>query len=149
MIDMRPIEYVNNPYLIGKNDNLISVNSTLTVDLTGQVCSESIGFRQFSGTGGQLDFVRGARTSKGGKSFIALMSTADTKNGKVSKISCSMLPGTVVTTPRSDTMYVVTEYGIVNIWGKSISERAKALISIAHPDFRDQLTDEAKENNLL
>lgn len=149
MVEIRPVPYVNDPRVIGKNDNMISVNSTLTMDLTGQVCSESIGFNQFSGTGGQVDFVRGARYSKGGKSFIALLSTADTKSGKVSKITCSMLPGTVVTTPRTDVMYVVTEYGIADIWGKSISDRAKALISIAHPDFRDQLIDEARENNLL
>ncbi len=149
LIDMRSTIYVNDPQNIGKNDNFISVNSTLSVDLTGQVCSESIGFNSYSGTGGQLDFVRGARLSKGGKSFIALLSTAETKAGKISKIKCSLDPGTIVTTPRTDTMYVVTEYGIVNIWGKSVPDRTKAMISIAHPSFRDQLTAEARENNLI
>ncbi len=148
-LEMRPVSYVNDTRIVGSNDNLISVNSTLAVDLTGQVCSESIGFNQFSGTGGQLDFVRGARYSKGGKSFIALLSTAETKKGRVSKINCILPPGSVVTTPRTDTMYVVTEYGIADVWGKNISDRVKAMISIAHPDFRDQLLDEARENKLL
>lgn len=149
MFESCPAMYVNDPRNIGRNDNFMSINSTLSVDLTGQVCSESIGFRQYSGTGGQLDFVRGSRYSKGGKSFIALLSTADTKDGKVSKISSSLLPGTVVTTPRTDTMYVVTEYGIANLWGKSIAERVEEMIAIAHPDFRDQLTQEAKEVQLI
>ena len=146
---MLPVPYVNDPRNIGKNNNLMSINNTLMVDLTGQVCSESIGFNQFSGTGGQLDFVRGAKYSKGGKSFIALNSTAETKNGTVSKITCALPPGTAVTTPRTDTQYVVTEYGIADVWGRTIPERVEALISIAHPDFRDQLTLEAKEAKLI
>ena len=141
--------YVNDPNVIGQHDNFISINNTIAVDLTGQVCSETIGFKQFSGTGGQLDFVRGARKSKGGKSFIALKSTAMTKKGLVSKISCALQPGTVVTVPRTEVQYIVTEYGVVNLWGQDISSRVKAMISIAHPDFRKQLTAEAIEVGLL
>jgi len=148
-VEILPVPYINDPRNIGKNDNLMSINNTLMVDLTGQVCSESIGFNQFSGTGGQLDFVRGAKYSKGGKSFIALNSTAETKNGTISKITCALPPGTAITTPRTDTQYIVTEYGIVNVWGKTLPERVEALISIAHPDFRDQLTLEAKEAKLI
>lgn len=147
--EIRPFEYTNDPLIIGANDNMISINSAISVDLTGQVCSESIGFKQFSSTGGQIDFVRGARISKGGKSFIALKSTVKTEKGLASKITTKLAPGTVVTTPRSDIEYLVTEYGMVNLKYKSIPERVKAIISIAHPDFRDQLTAEAKEAGLI
>jgi 4-hydroxybutyrate CoA-transferase len=148
-IEARAAAYVNDPNIIRQHDKFISINSTIEVDLTGQVCSETIGFRQFSGTGGQLDFVRGARYSKDGKSFIALKSTAMTKKGLVSKISCSLQPGTVVTVPRTEVQYIVTEYGIVNLWGEDIQSRVKAMISIAHPDFRGKLTSEAVEAGLL
>lgn len=148
-IEARAASYVNDPNIIGQHDKFVSINSTLAVDLTGQVCSETIGFTQYSGTGGQLDFVRGARKSKGGKSFIALKSTAMTKSGIASKISSALQPGTVVTVPRTEVQYIVTEYGIVNLWGKDIQSRVKAMISIAHPDFREKLTSEAVEAGLL
>jgi 4-hydroxybutyrate CoA-transferase len=119
-------------------------------DLTGQVCSESIGFQQFSATGGQLNFVRGARLSKGGKAFLTLESTAKKADGQiVSRILSALPPGEVVTTPRSDVDYICTEYGAVHLRGKSISQRVKAMISIAHPDFRDQLEKEAKEAKMI
>jgi len=119
-------------------------------DLTGQVCSESIGFKQFSATGGQLNFVRGARLSKGGKAFLTLESTAKKQDGViVSRILSALPPGAVITTPRSDVDYIVTEYGAVNLRGKSISQRVKEMLSIAHPDFRDKLMKEAKEVKLI
>lgn len=150
LVHSAPIHEVNNIENIAKNDNFISINNALLVDLTGQVCSESLGFKQFSCTGGQLDFVKAAALSKGGKSFIALSSTVKTKNGGVeSKISLTLPPGTAVSTPRADVMYVVTEYGIADIYQKSIDNRVKALIQIAHPDFREQLTTQAKEAGLL
>jgi 4-hydroxybutyrate CoA-transferase len=149
MIEQRPVSYVNDPYIIAKNDNLMSINGTLAVDLTGQVCSESIGFDQFSGTGGQLDFVRGARYSKGGKSFIALKAATNTKHGRVSKICCALPPGSVVTTPRSEVQYIVTEFGIADLFGKDIQERVNAMISIADPGFKDQLRNEAIEAGLI
>jgi 4-hydroxybutyrate CoA-transferase len=143
MIEQRPVAYVNDPNIIGKNDNLMSINGTLAVDLTGQVCSESLGYQQFSGTGGQLDFVRGASYSNGGKSFIALKSVTNGKNRTVSKVCCALPPGSVVTTPRSEVQYIVTEFGIAELRGKSIQERVNEMISISHPDFREKLRDEA------
>ena len=145
-IEMYPISWVNDPRVIAKNDNFISVNSALAVDLTGQVCSETIGIRTFSGPGGQLDFVRGARWSNGGKSFIVINSVTEKKDGtKISKIDLALPHGSAVTTPRADVQYIVTEYGIAELRYKSLAERAKALISIAHPDFRDELTYKAKQ----
>lgn len=145
-IEMYPISWVNDPRVIAKNDNFISVNSALAVDLTGQVCSETIGIRTFSGPGGQLDFVRGARWSNGGKSFIVINSVTEKKDGtKISKIDLALPLGSAVTTPRADVQYIVTEYGIAELRYKSLAERAKALISIAHPDFRDELTYKAKQ----
>jgi len=145
-----PVGYINNENVIGKNDNFISINNAIMCDLTGQVCSESIGFAQFSGTGGQLNFVRGARLSKGGKSFLTLESSCKKADGQaLSRICSAFPPGAVVTTPRSDADYIVTEYGAVHLRDKSISQRVKAMISIAHPDFRDQLMKEARENKLL
>lgn len=146
---MRGIE-ANDPHIIGKNDNQISINTTIEVDLTGQVCSESIGHVQFSGTGGQADTSIGAQNAKNGKSFIALYSTAMVKNKEtgereeVSKIVTTLKPGAAVTLSRSDVDYVVTEYGCVSLRGTTIEERVKLLISIAHPKFRDQLLEEAK-----
>lgn len=146
LIEMYPISWVNDPRIIAKNDNFISVNSALAVDLTGQVCSETIGLRTFSGPGGQLDFVRGARWSKGGRSFIVINSVAEKKDGsRVSKIDLALPLGSAVTTPRTDVDCIVTEYGVAELRFKSLSERAKALISIAHPDFRDELTFKAKQ----
>lgn len=140
-----PVDYVNDDYIISKNDNVISINSTIEIDLTGACNSEHLKGHQYSATGGQVDFVRGAYKSKNGKSFIALTSTAS--NGKFSKI-VPKLSGPVTTT-RTDVQYVVTEYGIVNLKGLSSSERASALINIAHPKFRDELLKEAKKLNIL
>lgn len=149
-VEFLPISYVNDPLTLAKIDNFNSINSALTVDLTGQVCSESIGFSQYSGTGGQLDFVRGSNYSKGGQSFIALSSVAGASKGKPkTRIVCTLEPGTVVTTPRSLVEYIVTEHGIVNLKNKSINYRVNAMISVAHPDFRDQLREEAIQYGLL
>jgi 4-hydroxybutyrate CoA-transferase len=146
MIEMHTCGFVNNPYIIAKNDKMISVNSTLQLDLTGQCASEAIGSYQFSGVGGQADFVQGAWLSKGGKSFIATPSTVQDKNGQlISKIVTSLDYGSFVSTPRTETHWVVTEYGAVLVKGQSIKKRAESLISIAHPDFRDQLRFEAKK----
>jgi itaconate CoA-transferase len=139
-------DYLMDPCVIGQNDNMISVNSIIEVDLTGQCNAESIGGSQFSGTGGQVDFVRGAYRSRGGKSILAFYSTA--KGGKVSRI-VPQLKFTSVTTPRVDVQYLATEYGIVNIKGKSTEERAIAITSLAHPDFRDNLMRKAEEMGLL
>lgn len=150
MVEMLPCDIVNDPYIIGLNDKVVSVNSALEIDLTGQCCSESIGSRHYSGTGGQLDFVEGAWRSEGGKAFITLYSTYTDKKGTVySKITPTLTPGSVVTTSRADMQYVVTEYGIADIKGQSLRERAKRLIAIAHPDFRDQLTFAAKQLHLF
>jgi len=150
MIKVYPIAYIANDYNIAKNDKFISINNALMCDLTGQVCAESLGFDQFSGTGGQLDFVRGAGMSQGGKSFIAFRSVAKKKDGMlISRITSVLPPGAVVTTPRTDVQYVVTEYGIAELRNKSFSERAKALISIAHPQFRENLLKEARQYHLI
>jgi len=145
-----PVDETNLPEKIAENDRVVSINNCLQIDLSGQVASESSGYRHISGTGGQLQFVRGAVSSKGGKSFMCLSSRFTDKQGKPhSRIVPGISPGTVVTTPRSDVMYVVTEHGIVNLKGKSISERALALISIAHPDDRAMLHQQACENKIL
>lgn len=146
-IEILPVDYVNNPEVICKNDNMISINAAVEVDILGQVCAESIGTKHLSGTGGQVDYVRGACQSKGGKSFIAMTSTA--KNGTVSKIQPILTPGAVCTTSKNDVDYVVTEYGAAHLRGKTMFERARALISIAHPDFRDQLAFEAKKRGMI
>ena len=136
--------------IIGQNDNFVSINNALSIDLTGQVCAESIGHRQFSGTGGQLDFVRGAALSRGGKSFIALESTLKKKDGTIaSRIVSSLAPCSVVTTPRTDVHYIVTEYGVANLKCQSIPRRVKSMINIAHPMFREELEKEAKEYGML
>ena len=145
-IEMRPISWVNDPRVIAQHDNFISVNSALAVDLTGQVCSETIGLSSFSGPGGQLDFVRGARWSKGGRSYIVINSVAEKKDGsKISKITLALPLGSAVTTPRADVDCIVTEYGVAELRFKSLAERARALISIAHPEFRDELTAAAQK----
>jgi 4-hydroxybutyrate CoA-transferase len=148
-ISIQPCEMVNSPLQIAKNDNLMSINNGLMIDLSGQTGSESIGTAQFSGTGGQLDFVLGARLSRGGKSFITLPSTAKTKTGLESRIMLALPEGTAVTTPRSYVEYIVTEWGIADLKNKSLSQRAIALIEIAHPDFREELTNQAKEAGIL
>jgi acyl-CoA hydrolase len=144
-----PVDLTNLPSEIAKNDKVVSVNNSAEIDLQGQAASESAGHRQVSGTGGQLQFVRGAYSSRGGKSFLCLASTYDKKGQRKSRIVPTLTPGAIVTTPRTDVMYVVTEWGMVNLKGKSVAERAKALISIAHPDFRDELEKEARRLNLL
>lgn len=142
-VELHPVDYVNNPFIIAQNDNLISINSAIQVDLMGQINSETIAGKQFSGTGGQVDFVRGASMSKGGKSIIALPSTA--AKGTISKIVFSLDDGATVTTSRNDVDYVVTEYGVAKLKGKTLRERAKVLIEISHPDFREELTKKVLE----
>jgi acyl-CoA hydrolase len=144
-----PVDHTNLPHNIMRNDNVISINNTTQIDLQGQAASESDGHRHISGTGGQLQFVRGAYASKGGKSFICLSSTYDKRGDKRSRITLELTKGNIVTTPRTDIMYVVTEYGMVNLQGKTVPERAKALISIAHPDFREGLERQAIEHRLI
>ena len=144
-----PCDLVNDPDIISQNDKLISINSAIEVDLSGQVCSESIGHIQYTHTGGQADFVLGAGRSKGGKTIIAFESVTETKQGRLSKIVTHLKHGSFVTAGRFDTNYVVTEYGVVSLKGKNIRDRVKSLINIAHPDFRDQLTFEAKQAHFL
>lgn len=146
-----PFSFVNNPINIAKNDNMISVNTVVSIDLTGQVCSESIGRRQYSGVGGQGDYVRGAQLARGGKSFLAFKSTVgtDRDGAPVSRIVSAFQAGDIISTPRCDVQYVVTEYGCVNLKLLTMRDRAKALISLAHPDCRSQLTAEAKKAGLL
>ncbi len=144
-----PVDYTNAPERIMQNDNVISINNTTQIDLQGQAASETDGLRHVSGTGGQVQFVRGAYASKNGKSFICLSSTYDKKGDRKSRIVFDLTKHNIVTTPRSDVMYVVTEYGMVNLKGKSIAERALALISVAHPDFREGLEREAYEKRII
>ena len=143
-----PLEYVNDPAVIGSIDNMVSINGCLSVDLYGQVSSESSGLRQISGTGGQLDFLNGASTSKGGKAFLCLPSTYTDKEGTVRSNILPRFSGEIITSPRSQVYFIVTEYGAVNLEGRSTWERAEALISIAHPDFRDELVKAAEEQNI-
>ncbi len=138
---------VNDPYVVAQNDRMVSINSALQVDLAGQVCSESFGPLQYTGTGGQLDMHRGAVMSKGGIGIVALRSTA--KNGTISTIVPMLTPGSFVTIPRQDTDCIITEYGSVRLKGRSVRDRALSLISIAHPDFRETLLEEAKKINLI
>lgn len=140
---MLPVDYVNDPVVISRQNKMVSINSCLQVDFNGQVNSESMGTHQFSGIGGQLDYVRGACMCPNGKSILAMPSTA--KHGTISRIVPVFEPGTTVTTPRTDAHYIVTEYGAVNLRGKSLRERAKLLISIAHPDFRESLWQAYRE----
>ena len=144
-----PVADTNLPHLIMRNHRVVAINNTTQMDLQGQAASESDGLRHISGTGGQLQFVRGAYASEGGKSFMCLSSTFEKNGHRKSRIALSLTPGTMVTTPRTDMMYVVTEYGIVNLKGKSVPERALALISIAHPDFRETLLREAHAHRLI
>ena len=146
-IEILPVDYVNDPNVICRNDNMISINAALEVDLWGQVCAESVGTKHMSGSGGQIDYVRGACQSRGGKSFIAFSSTA--KGGTISKIKPILTPGAVCTTSKNDVDYIVTEYGLAHLRGHSLAARAKQLIAIAHPDFRDELTFEAKKRGIM
>lgn len=137
VIELRTVDYTNDVRVISQISNMVSINSCVEIDMMGQVASESVGMRQISGSGGQVDFVRGAKMSKGGKSIMACYSTA--KGGTISKIVPIMQPGTPITTLRNDVDYVVTEYGIAHMRGLSLHDRARALIAVAHPDFRDKL----------
>ena len=143
------VDYTNSPSFIMQNEKAVSINNTTQIDLQGQAASETDGQRHLSGTGGQLQFVRGAYASKGGKSFICLASTYEKRGERKSRIVFSLTAGNIVTTPRSDVMYVVTEYGMVNLKGRSVAERAKGLIGLAHPDFREELERQAYENRLI
>ena len=145
----RATRYTNLPHIIMQNDRAVSINNTTQMDLQGQAASESDGHRHISGTGGQLQFVRGGYASKGGKSFICMSSTYNKRAAPRSRIVFDLTLGNVVTTPRTDVMYVVTEYGIVNLKGKSVAQRAKAMISIAHPDFREGLERQVHEHRLI
>lgn len=143
IIEFHPQEYVNDPFIIAQNKKMVAINSAIEIDLTGQVCADSIGTKLYSGIGGQVDFIRGAAHSEGGKPIIALPST--TKDFNTSRIVPTLKQGAGVVTSRGDVHYVVTEYGVAQLFGKTIQERAKALINIAHPKFREELTKYAKE----
>lgn len=145
-VEMKRCSYVNNPYILAQNYKMTSINTSLSVDLTGQCASESLGFKQYSGTGGQTDTGIGAQMSPGGKSIIALYSTA--KNGTISSIVPSHYLGAAITYSRNDVQYIVTEYGVANLRGKSIRERVSSLIAIAHPNFREELKEEAIKNRI-
>jgi 4-hydroxybutyrate CoA-transferase len=147
LCEFRPVDHTNDPFVIARNDNMISINSAISVDLTGQVNSDSIGRTIYSGFGGQVDFVRGAARSKGGKPIMALPAT--TKNDTVSKIVFELEPGAGIVTTRADVHYVCTEFGLAYLHGKTLRERALAMISIAHPKFRDELTFKAKQAKLI
>ena len=147
IVELHPTEYVNDPFNIAKNDNMVAINAALQVDLTGQVCADSIGPVFYSGVGGQLDFIRGAARSKGGLPIIALPSTA--KKDTISRISLMLTEGSGVTTTRNDVHYIVTEYGVAELYGKTIRQRAQALINIAHPKFRDELAFAGKKIGYL
>ena len=143
VIEFHPQEYVNDPFIIAQNKKMVALNSAIEIDITGQVCADSIGTRIFSGIGGQVDFIRGAAHSEGGKPIIALPSI--TKDGNVSRIVPILNPGAGVVTSRGDVHYVITEYGMAQLFGKSLKERAVELIKIAHPKFRDELSKYARE----
>ncbi len=137
LMEFHPSDYTNDPFIVAQNEKMVAINAAIQVDLTGQVCADSIGSRLYSGFGGQLDFIRGASRSKGGKPIIALPSTA--AKGKISRIAPHLTLGSGVTTSRGDVHYVVTEYGVADLYGKSVRQRAKALIDVAHPKFREEL----------
>jgi acyl-CoA hydrolase len=137
LVEMRPSVFTNDPFQIARNDNMVAINAALAVDLTGQVAADTVRGKFFSGIGGQVDFIRGAARSKGGRPIIALPSTA--KDGTLSRIQVCFEEGAGVVTSRGDIHYVVTEYGVADLWGKNIRQRAEALIGIAHPDFRAEL----------
>jgi 4-hydroxybutyrate CoA-transferase len=146
LIELHPTEYVNDPFVIAQNERMVAINSAIEVDLTGQICADSIGPKLYSGVGGQLDFIYGASRSKGGVPIIALPSTTELKDGSVvSRITPLLKLGAGVVTTRNHIRYVVTEYGVAHLYGKTIRQRAQALINVAHPQFREELTNKAKE----
>ncbi|MDP1546544.1 MAG: acetyl-CoA hydrolase/transferase C-terminal domain-containing protein [Anaerolineales bacterium] len=150
MVEMHPTEYVNDPFIIAQNDRMVAVNSAIEVDLTGQVCADSIGPKLYSGVGGQLDFIYGASRSKGGVPIIALPSTATMRDGtQISKIASMLKHGAGVVTSRNHVRFVVTEFGIADLYGRTIRQRAQALIKIANPIFHDELEEQAKELHYL
>ena len=146
-VEFHPTDYVNDPFIISRNDRMVAINAALAVDLTGQVCADSIGRSIYSGFGGQADFIRGSARSRGGKPIIALPSTA--KGGALSRIVDTLAEGSGVVTTRADVHYVVTEYGVARLHGKSLRERARALIEVAHPDFREPLLKAAHQRRIL
>jgi 4-hydroxybutyrate CoA-transferase len=148
MVEMRPVDFTNDTHVIRSLENMIAINSAIEVDLSGQVVADSIGYRMYSGVGGQMDFMRGAALSPGGRPIIALPSTAGS-DGSVSRITPALKEGAGVVTTRAHVRTVVTEWGVAELWGKSLRERAKALISIAHPDHRDFLTSQARRHHEL
>ena len=147
IFEMRPTEFTNDPFRIAQNAKMVAISSALEIDLTGQICADSIGTRFYSGFGGQLDFMRGAARSEGGKAIIALPSRA--KKGTVSRIVPALAPGAGVVTTRADVHYVVTEFGVADLHGRTVRERARALIDIAHPSFREELLRGARERKLI
>jgi len=148
LIEMRRTEYVNDPFVIAQNDKMVAINSAIEIDLTGQICADSIGPKLYSGVGGQLDFIYGASRSKSGVPIIALPSDTTTRSGKrFSRITGMLKHGAGVVTTRNHVRYVVTEYGVADLYGKTIRQRAQALISISHPDFRGDLKKQANELN--
>ncbi|MEJ5241781.1 MAG: acetyl-CoA hydrolase/transferase C-terminal domain-containing protein [Anaerolineales bacterium] len=150
LIELHRTEYVNDPFVIAQNERMVAINSAIEVDLTGQVCADSIGPKLYSGVGGQLDFIYGASRSKGGVPIIALPSTTTLRDGTVvSRIVAMLKPGAGVVTTRNHVHYVVTEYGVAHLYGKTIRQRAQQLINIAHPDFRDELRKKAEELHYL
>jgi 4-hydroxybutyrate CoA-transferase len=146
-VEFHPSDYVNDPFVIAQNDKMVAINSAISVDITGQVCADTMGRQVYSGFGGQVDFIRGASRSRGGRPIIALPSTA--KDGAVSRIVDALAEGAGVVTSRADVHYVVTEHGTADLRGRSLRERAKALIECAHPDFRDELRCAAQRRKLL
>ena len=147
MVEMRPVDYTNDTHVIRSFENMIAINSAIEVDLTGQVVADSIGYRMYSGVGGQMDFMRGAALAPGGRAIIALPSTA--ADGSISRITSHLAEGAGVVTTRAHVRTVITEWGVAELWGKSLRERAKALIAIAHPDHRERLTYEARQHHEL
>ena len=146
-IAIKPVDYVNDPSIIAQNDNVVSLNSIIEIDLQGQAVCDMMGTRQYTGIGGFADFVRGASESKGGKTILAFSSAA--ANGTISRIVPTITPGACVASTRWDTNYVVTEYGVAQLWGKTVRERTEAMIAIAHPNFREQLREEAIKMGLI
>ena len=147
-IMIAPLEYVNAPKTISKLDNMVSINNCIAVDLYGQISSESAGKRHISGTGGQLDYLTGAAMSRGGKAFICMNSAHRAKDGTLHSCVLPNFNGDIITSPRSQAYFLATEYGVVNLTGSTTWERAEKLISIAHPDFRDELIREAQAQNI-